>query len=87
MYLGRDILTLPDGSLCPIQWRAYISGARQYQGEITAKQTLHDAYRAKIRSAETDPSSIAKQDWSGIHAILDLVLQAFRSETAASQHT
>lgn len=85
MYLGRDILTLPDGTLRPVQWRTYLPGARQYQGEITGKQALHDAYRAKIRSAETDPSSVAHQDWSGIHAILDLVLRAFRSDTASNQ--
>jgi hypothetical protein len=82
MYLGRDILTLPDGTLRPVQWRSYIPGARQYQGEITNKQVLHDAYHAKIRSAETDPSNIAQQDWSSIHAIFDLVFRAFRSADA-----
>ena len=33
MYLGRDVLTLPDGTLRPVQWRTYIPGAHQYQGE------------------------------------------------------
>lgn len=84
MYLGRDILTLPDGTLRPVQWHAYIPGARQYQGEITGKQAMHDAYRAKIHAAETDPSCIAEQDWSGIHAIFDVVLQAFRSDSATA---
>ena len=85
MYLGRDILTLQDGTLCPVQWHTYISGARQYQGEITGKQALHNAYSAKLRAAETNPSSIAEQDWSGIQAIFDVVLQAFRSDTVTNQ--
>jgi hypothetical protein len=84
MYLGRDVLTLPDGTLHPVQWHTYIPGARQYQGEITGKQSLHDAYRAKIRDAETNPSCISEQDWSGIHAIFDVVLQAFQSDTATA---
>lgn len=79
MYLGRDILTLQDGTLQPVQWHSYIPGARQYQGEVTGKQALHDAYRAKLRAAETHPSNIADQDWSGIQAIFDVILQAFRS--------
>jgi hypothetical protein len=85
MYLGRDILTLPDKTFRPVQWTTYIPGARQYQGEITSKQALHNAYRAKIRNAETNPSSVAQQDWSGIHAIFEVVLQAFRSDTATNQ--
>jgi hypothetical protein len=86
MYLGRDILTLQDGTVRPVQWHTYIPGARQYQGEVTGKQTLHDAYRAKLHAAETNPSSIAKQDWSGIQAILDVVLQAFRADEVTNHH-
>ena len=51
MYLGRDILTLPDGTLRPVQWRTYIPGARQYQGEITGKQARFTTPIAK-RSTE-----------------------------------
>jgi hypothetical protein len=85
MYLGRDILTLQDGTLRPVQWHTYIAGARQYQGEITGKQVLHEAYRAKLRAAEIDPSNIAKQDWAGIHSIFDVVLLAFRSDEVSDQ--
>jgi hypothetical protein len=60
-------------------------GARQYQGEITGKQALHDAYRAKLRAAEIDPSRIAEQDWSSIQAIFNVVLQAFRLDGATNQ--
>ena len=85
MYLGRDVLVLPDGTFNPVQWKTYIPGTRQYQGEITGKQALHDAYRVKIHRAESDPAIIARQDWSGIQAIFDLVFQAFRSDIAVSQ--
>jgi hypothetical protein len=77
MYLGREVLTSPDGRLRPVQWRTYIQGAHQYQGEIADKQAVHDAYRAKVQQARADPSSTSQQDWSGIHAILDLIFHAF----------
>jgi hypothetical protein len=84
LYLGLDIMR-QDGRLRPVQWRSYIPGVRQYQGEITGKQELHDAYQAKLRVAEQDPSRIAEQDWSGIEAIFDVILQAFRSDGATNQ--
>jgi hypothetical protein len=77
LYLGRDVLTGPAGKLRPVHWNTYIQGMQQYQGEITDKNAIHDAYRAKIRSAGTDRSGVAQQDWSGVRAILDLVLHAF----------
>lgn len=77
MYLGHDILILKDGRLRPVQWRSYIPGVHQYQGEITDKPALHKAYLAKLHAAEADQSTIAQQDWSGINAIFDIVLQVF----------
>ena len=77
LYLGRDVLTGPDGALRPVQWRTYIAGARQYQGEIVDKAAVHDAYRAKVKAAGIDPGLIATQDWSGMRAILDLIRGAF----------
>ena len=84
IYLGRDILALPDGTLRPVQWRSYINSIRQYQGEIVDKEELHRAYRAKVRNAEINPFQIAQQDWSGIRAILNLVFQAFRPADAGN---
>jgi hypothetical protein len=77
LYLGRDVLTNATGQLRPVQWRAYIEGMRQYQGEVVEKDAIHHAYQAKVRAANTDRSRIADQDWSGIQAILDLVIHAF----------
>jgi hypothetical protein len=75
---------LEDGHLRPVQWRSYIPGVRQYQGEITDKSAVHVAYQAKLHAAVADQSMIAKQDWSGINAIFDVILQAFRMDAAAN---
>jgi hypothetical protein len=77
LYLGRDVLIGPAGKLRPVHWNTYIQGMQQYQGEIMDKNAIHDAYRAKVRSADADRSRVAQQDWSGVRAILDLVLHAF----------
>jgi hypothetical protein len=77
LYLGRDVLAGPDGTLQPVQWRSYIAGARQYQGEIMGKEAVHEAYHAKVEAARMDTGLIAGQDWSGVRAILDLIRTAF----------
>jgi len=77
LYLGRDVLIGPAGKLRPVHWNTYIQSMQQYQGEIVDKNAIHDAYRAKVRAADADRSEVAQQDWSGVRAILDLVLHAF----------
>jgi hypothetical protein len=77
LYLGRDVLTDPDGVLRPVQWRTYVAAAHQYQGEIVGKDAVHEAYRAKVTAARMDPGRITTQDWSGVRAILDLIRNAF----------
>jgi hypothetical protein len=77
LYLGRDVLTGPDGALRPVQWHTYIAAARQYQGEIVDRAAVHGAYRAKVEAARMDPGLMAAQDWSGMRAILDLIRGAF----------
>src|SRR6266511_2600045 len=37
LYLGRDVLTRPDGHLRPVRWRSLVAGSRAYQGEVTDK--------------------------------------------------
>ncbi|MEW5655218.1 hypothetical protein ABGT92_07735 [Streptomyces cinereoruber] len=77
LYLGRDILTGPDGTLRPVQWTSYMKGSRQYQGEVVDKREIQAAYRAKLAKAQSDPNAIEGQDWSGIRAILDMIVRAF----------
>ena len=77
LYLGRDVVTSDDGNLRPVHWHTYIQSVRKYQGEIADKIAIQDAYRAKVRDAQTDRSRMAQQDWSGVSAILGLVIHAF----------
>jgi hypothetical protein len=65
LYLGQDVLSLPDNSLRPVQWRSYSEGSKQYQGEITDKKAVQQAYEEKLARAQANPSVIASQDWTG----------------------
>ncbi|MGI5184718.1 hypothetical protein ACQEVZ_51530 [Dactylosporangium sp. CA-152071] len=77
LYLGRDVLTGPDGALVPVQWTSYLAGPRQYQGAIAEKRAVHERFRAKAAAASTDPAVMAGQDWSGLQAIIHTILHAF----------
>ncbi|QLH19305.1 hypothetical protein [Streptomyces sp. Rer75] len=77
LYLGRDALSLPDGSLRPVQWRSYSPACQQYQGEVTDKRAVQHAYALQLARAQRDPSIINTQDWAGVRAILDAVIHAF----------
>ncbi|KOU28535.1 hypothetical protein ADK53_34030 [Streptomyces sp. WM6373] len=76
IYLGRDVLTLPNGGMRPVQWRSYINGSKQYQGEITGKKEVHDAFHEKLTLAQANPELIETQDWDGIRKILDLIVNS-----------
>jgi hypothetical protein len=76
LYLGRDVLSQQDGTLRPVQWHSYISGMRQYQGEVVGKASLLEAYRAKVTAAKADPGVIATQDWAALRAIIQLIIEA-----------
>ncbi|MCX5355616.1 hypothetical protein [Streptomyces mirabilis] len=60
-----------------MQWRSYSEGSRQYQGEITDKKALHHAYREKLTRAQEVAAVVAHQDWSGLRAIIDMIIHAF----------
>lgn len=80
LYLGRDVLTLPDtGELTPLRWGAHIRALGAYQGEVTDKRRIHEAFRAKVVAARAAPSLVARQDWSGLDAIIDSLLEHLRS--------
>ncbi|MBL7500965.1 hypothetical protein I6A84_02305 [Frankia sp. CNm7] len=73
LYLGRDVLNDGNGGFLPVQWRSYIPGMRQYQGEIIEKDRLHKSFNAKLLAAQKDRSLLSSQDWSGIRAILESI--------------
>lgn len=77
LYLGREVLERPDGTLTPVQWRGYDEGMREYQGEVIDKANLQARFEEKLRVCEADSSQIGHYDWSGMRAILDLLRSAF----------
>ena len=81
LYLGEDVLATQNGSLRPVQWKAFIAGMDRYQGEVTGKPDIHKAFRAKAAKARRDPSVISQQDWGGLRLILDALLAPFRSRS------
>jgi hypothetical protein len=76
LYLGRDVLTQPDGTLWPIRWTAYVPGMDRYQGQVTGKDAIHRAFRAKTKAACEDPRNTGRQDWSGLRLIIDAICAA-----------
>jgi 5S rRNA maturation endonuclease (ribonuclease M5) len=80
MYAGRDALTdSATGELRPVVWSTHIRAVGAYQGEVADKAAIHDAFRAKVVSALEDPAVIDDQDWDGMDAILDKLMELLRS--------
>lgn len=80
LYLGADVLRRPDSSLAPVQWKGFIEPVASYQGEVLGKTDLQAAFLRKLAIAECDPAEQARQDWSGIDAILQVIFGAFKDE-------
>lgn len=80
LYLGADVLRRPDSSLAPVQWKGFIEPVGSYQGEVLGKTDLQAAFLRKLAIAESDPAEQARQDWSGIDAILQVIFGAFKDE-------
>lgn len=80
LYFGSDVLRRPDGSLAPVQWKGYVEPITSYQGEVLGKTELRTAFSRKLAIAENDPAEQARQDWSGIDAILQVIFGAFKDE-------
>lgn len=75
LYLGRDVLTSPDGSLLPVQWRGYMGKIKRYQGEVVDKGAVQRAFRAKVDLARADPAAVSRQDWSGLQLLVDTLVE------------
>jgi hypothetical protein len=56
---------------------ALIAGMGRYHGEVTGKNDIHKAFRAKAAAASRDPAAAGQQDWEGLRLILDAILTAF----------
>lgn len=80
LYFGMDVLSRPDESLTPIQWKGYIESVASYQGEVMSKSELQKAFFNKMATAQNNPTEQARQDWSGIDAILKVIFGAFKDK-------
>lgn len=76
MYFGRDILNR-DEKMVPVQWGGFDSSLKQYQGELTNKNLLQEAFQAKLGDCEHNPSNIGRYDWVEIQSILTTIFNAF----------
>jgi hypothetical protein len=74
LYLGRDALTNEEGGYRPVQWTGYVSKLSKYQGELLNKSKIQDKFLDKLKIAKRDSSKISGQDWSGIRAIIDAIV-------------
>lgn len=77
LYFGEDVLRETDGALTPVQWGSFDHVLQRYQGELRDKARLQERFAAKVAAAESTPTKLAEQDWSGMRAILDALRTAF----------
>jgi hypothetical protein len=74
MYLGVDVLT-NKGILEPVQWSTSPAG-HLLQGSLVNKKRVQARYRNKVKQARIDTSAVVKQDWEGMRAIIETILQS-----------
>jgi hypothetical protein len=82
LYLGREVLNDADGNLRPVQWTSFLAGVQRYQGEVTGKAAVQQAYRDKVAAARRNGGRpLPGQDWSGLDLILRQVIHAHNETT------
>ncbi|MFC6023633.1 hypothetical protein ACFP2T_46705 [Plantactinospora solaniradicis] len=75
LYLGLDVLRDMNGNLRPVQWTSFLAGVQRYQGEVTGKASIQQAYRAKVAAARRNGGRpLPGQDWSGLDLILRQII-------------
>jgi hypothetical protein len=60
MYLGRQNLSLTDGPLTPVRWRAYNDRARSYQGEIENKSEVVERFKRDLMQVHNPSEARAR---------------------------
>jgi hypothetical protein len=73
LFLGADVLTHGE-SLLPVRWGGFFERLGSYQGEVTEKRTIQEAFRKKVKEADRSAASVAGQDWSGVDLILNHIV-------------
>lgn len=75
LYLGKDILA--NGENFPVQWKGYVESLGKYQGEVMYKARLQERFREKVARCRSSTDELSRCDWSGLKAILEVILHAF----------
>ena len=83
LYLGRDVLEEGGSCQTPIQWTGYDRGLSRYQGEILNKPDLLKNFDKKLKTCETEPSSVSSFDWDGMSSVLRTLRSAFHDLDAS----
>lgn len=74
LYLGNDALLDDQGNYRPVQWTGYVGKLAKYQGELLDKSKIQDKFFDKLKVAKRDTSVIETQDWSGVKAIIESIV-------------
>lgn len=74
MYLGDDVLRDEGGEFRPVQWTGFVRSLNRYQGELVGRSELVERFREKAHAALRDGEAQAAQDWSGLEAVIQLVV-------------
>jgi hypothetical protein len=76
MYLGKDVLTI-DGALAPVHIGRFIPAVQRHQGALSPahKVLVLKAFGKKVKAARSGQHSSG--DWSGMHAIFEMIVHAF----------
>jgi hypothetical protein len=62
------------------QWNGFVQSISRYQVEVLGKTELQADFSLKLMKAESDPEEQARQDWTGIDAILRVIFGTFKDE-------
>jgi hypothetical protein len=82
IYLGSDVLTEPDGSLMPIQWKGFEAKLGRYQGEMLDKRGCLRRFTKKLHKFDREGGDPHFSGWGDLGAIIEAICSAFRSSDA-----
>jgi len=77
VYLGLDVISEPDGTLIPIQWKGFESTLRRYQGEILDKRGCLNRFSQKLQKFDQGGGDPNSHDWKELRSIIDVICSAF----------
>ncbi len=75
LYTGEDVLRDQNGELRPVQWRGFNDRLDRYQGEVTHKRAIQEAYEAKVKATQLGELPQILPDWTGLDLVLDSIVR------------